>query len=205
MTRSRDLANLGDNTSKLEQQGLVKIIPSSVAVGSGTGSADSTGKVTFDGASTVSLNNVFSSTYTHYKIILDVTSVSSVTSPFIGLRLRSNGSDYSTGNHNYARFVANQAGGSAASGSTTFTYFLLGTVDDTAAGFNYEITMFGPNTSRNYKNIISHGVSDNHGPGALYLDLVSGKVNITTSYDGFTILLSAAGNITGTVTVYGFN
>jgi hypothetical protein len=64
MTRSRQTADWGSRA------GLAKIVPSSVAVGSGTGSSDTTGKVTFSGASTVSLNGVFTSSYRNYKIIV---------------------------------------------------------------------------------------------------------------------------------------
>ena len=42
--------------------GLIAIVPTSVAVGSGTGSSSGNGLVTFAGVSSVSLNGVFSAT-----------------------------------------------------------------------------------------------------------------------------------------------
>ena len=57
-----------DSKLATAQSGLIKIIPSSVAVGSGTGSASASGTVTFSGASSVSLNGVFTSTYKNYRI-----------------------------------------------------------------------------------------------------------------------------------------
>ena len=64
MTRSRQTADWGSRA------GLAKIVPTSVAVGSGTGSADSLGNVTFSGASSGSLNGCFTSTYDKYKILI---------------------------------------------------------------------------------------------------------------------------------------
>ena len=66
MTRSRQTADWGSRA------GLAKIVPSSVAVGSGTGSANSLGTVTFSGASSVSLNGCFSSTYDNYRLMLNI-------------------------------------------------------------------------------------------------------------------------------------
>lgn len=49
--------------------GLVPVIPSSVSVGSGTGSVSATGKITFSGATYVDVNDVFTSSYRDYQIM----------------------------------------------------------------------------------------------------------------------------------------
>ncbi len=59
MTKARDLANGGF--------GLVLVKPSSVVNGTDNGK----GTVSFSAQSTVSLNDVFSSTYMNYKIIIN--------------------------------------------------------------------------------------------------------------------------------------
>ncbi len=59
MTKARDLANGGF--------GLVLVKPFSVVGGTDNGK----GTVSFSGATTVSLNDVFSSTYMNYKIIIN--------------------------------------------------------------------------------------------------------------------------------------
>jgi len=56
------------------RQGLVSIVPTSVAVGSGSASVASNGAVTFSGASTLTLNTVFSSLYENYRITFSATS-----------------------------------------------------------------------------------------------------------------------------------
>ena len=57
--------------------GLKLLVPTSVAVGSGTGTANAAGQVTFTGASSVQLNGVFTTTYDNYKIVLNITAISS--------------------------------------------------------------------------------------------------------------------------------
>ena len=49
--------------------GMKLIVPSSVSVGSGTGSVSASGTVTFSGASSVTVNGVFSSTYDNYLLL----------------------------------------------------------------------------------------------------------------------------------------
>lgn len=53
--------------------GLAKIVPTSVAVGSGSGSVDSNGNITFNGASSVSIDGCFNATYDNYRVIFNYT------------------------------------------------------------------------------------------------------------------------------------
>ena len=53
------------------QPGMKMVVPTSVAVGSGSGSVDAIGNVTFSSASSISVNNCFTSTYDNYRIIID--------------------------------------------------------------------------------------------------------------------------------------
>jgi len=55
--------------------GMKMIVPSSVAVGSGSGSIATQGTVSFSSASSISLNSCFSSTYDSYKIMFTNTTV----------------------------------------------------------------------------------------------------------------------------------
>lgn len=76
------------------RSGLVPVIPTSVAVNAGTGSFNSTtGKITFGGgSSTVSLNGVFTNTYTNYVIVVNIWA--SGANNAINTRFRLSGSDY---------------------------------------------------------------------------------------------------------------
>jgi hypothetical protein len=90
--------------------GLKLLVPTSVAVGSGSASIGTAGQVTFTGASSVSINGVFSSTYDSYRIMFHVTSASANNYPI--LRLRASGTDNSSSNYNFGirQFGYNQTG-----------------------------------------------------------------------------------------------
>jgi hypothetical protein len=53
------------------RQGLVSIVPTSVAVGSGSASVGANGAVTFTGVSSISLNSCFTSQFNSYKIVFE--------------------------------------------------------------------------------------------------------------------------------------
>ena len=81
MTRARDVSSRG---------GLTQVIPTSVAVGSGSGSVGANGTVTFTGASSIAVDGCFTSTYSHYKVIFFISEKS--TSAQAILKLRTAGS-----------------------------------------------------------------------------------------------------------------
>ena len=51
--------------------GLIKVVPTSVTVGSGSSSVDVNGNITFSGASSISIIGCFTSTYDNYRIVVD--------------------------------------------------------------------------------------------------------------------------------------
>jgi hypothetical protein len=183
--------------------GLRMVVPTSVAVGSGTGSVDADGKVTFTTVSSISLNGCFSSTYKNYKIIFAKTSSSG--SPAITLRLRASGTDNSSSNYSYNSLLWSngaQTGYDYARANTSapaLTSSILGYAASTGESYQ-EYELFNPfetaRTGLNYKMTMWNG-SD-------FLGLHgSGIMSVTTSYDGVTFT-SSTGTITGTVSVYGY-
>ena len=195
MTRSRQTADWGSRA------GLAKVIPSSVAVGSGTGSADSLGNVTFSGASTVSLNDVFSVTYDNYKIIISLTAQTGGSTD-LALRLRVSGSDNSTGgNYRWSgSYVASN--GSSITGifsGASDTTFRVATIDQQSF---CELTIFNPFATQE-TSFISNAIDMNSTPVAFNSNR-GGQMTVTTSYTGFTLINAGGGTITGTVRVYGY-
>lgn len=198
MTRARDLASLGDNTSKLEQAGLIQIIPSSVAVGSGTGSADSTGKVTFSGCSSVSLNNCFSASYDNYLILIEATH--SAGSQGFMLRMRASGTDATGSNYNIQRFESN--GTSNTSGRVSnASSGAFGYVSNLGKSC-YTINLFAPFKAEStmYTQLQQYKATS-----SLEQQFTSGNHLVSTSYDGITIFPETSGTITGYISVYGYN
>ena len=182
--------------------GLVQIVPSSVVVGSGSGSSDANGKVTFTSVSSVSLNDVFSSTYSNYLILVKSTCTSATQ---LSLRMRVSGTDLTSSSYMYGGAYVQFTGSSAVGGENSST--------TTSAGFNIldvdgnpgyaRVQMFDPfateQTGLIYDQVFNSGGSRNTG----YWESFSGLTTVTTSYTGFT-LLPATGNVSGTISVFAY-
>jgi hypothetical protein len=177
---------------------LVKLIPSSVAVGSGTGSVNATGVVTFSGASSVSLNGIFSSSYDNYRIIY--TASTSTATNYLQGRLRTT-SDDSTSNYGsvmiYASYSSGatpgqDSGGSGVSSWTRMSYLVNG------QPLQASIDIFNPFLSR----ATSFGaICPRHDGWGAY---TNGVFAATTSFTGLTFI-SAAGNASGEIVILGYN
>ncbi len=199
MTRSRQTADWGSRA------GLAKVIPSSVAVGSGTGSADSLGTVTFSGASSVSLNNCFSSTYKNYRVVLDITSISAVDS-ILGFRLRVSGSDDTSANYVSISQFLNQTGGSGSFSTTSGTLGYLANMDagNTYHAYGAVFDMLNP-ISAIPTIIIRQGMGVQQDGTTFQATIGNIFHNVSTAYDSLTILTSSTTTLTGTISVYGYN
>ena len=192
MTRSRQTADWGSRA------GLAKIVPSSVAVGSGTGSATALGTVSFSGASSVSLNNIFSSTYQNYRIILTLTA-KSVTDE-LWMRLRSSGTDSTGTNYNLAGYYAGTPGVGNGSLSTQTKWTFYG-INSAAAGRNiFPIDMANPFLAQETTGSCS---TASQGTTGFYWQGLGFLHDAGTSYDGLTFL-SQTGTFAGDISVYGY-
>jgi hypothetical protein len=147
---------------------------------------------TFTGVSSQSFNDVFSATYDNYKIIMKTTHTLSAKIEF---RYRVGGVDAS--GNNYVTQRSSEAGTSATANSRNIgnNIHSLGTNTDTQH-FNM-IELQGPFLAA------SSGLFYFETNGA-NIDTAGGEHNLSTSYDGFT-LFSSAGNMTGTLRLYGYS
>lgn len=208
MARSRDLSKVLSSSTALATDaeiaatyqtqagtGLRKIIPTSVAVGSGTGSADSLGTVSFSGASSVSVNGCFSSTYRNYRLLFTIKASGDVD---VNFRLRASGTDLTSSNYYEGRYYIGgnaslAAGNNNQSLQTFWTMNSFGTwqgmsVMDICNPQTAEVTHSFQNTSGRYFQTLAQSLN-----------------NITTSYDGFTFYAVTSPTLTGNVTIYGYN
>jgi len=179
------------------QGGLVQVVPTSVAVGSGSGSVDANGKVTFSVASSISFNDVFSATYDTY--VIRGSYVGSVDSS-CDMRLRVSGTDNSASNYERQLMNVNNA-------STSFTRL---------TGQSSYTNISGHTTTYNGINILEiHRPFATSPTLAICLGNTEGgstdtrainqfmKHTASTSFTGFTLLV-ASGTITGTISIYGY-
>ena len=154
----------------------------------------------FSAVSSQSINSVFSSTYTNYSIVLFV-----LPSAFSALqfRLRASGTDATGANYNFQQIRAYSGTtlNTSAVASQTSWQFGASFNDDTTADYKIiKAEIIRPNEAVNTKYFFQHY----QGADRSELNFVGGTHAVASAYDGFSIYPST-GNITGTVSVYGYN
>jgi hypothetical protein len=196
-TEVESLAGFATQSYADNTPGMKLVVPTSVAVGSGTGSVDTIGNVTFSGASSISLNGCFSSVYDNYKMIITIDSISAANA--LQGRLRASGTDLSTTVYKRWYFLVRNAGTSGFGSDTNNVIYLNDYGASRKDAFAVEI--YNPFRTANQKYFtIPDAQTESSGQGWLSSRT---QVDNTTSYDGFSIIPSS-GTITGTVRVYGY-
>ena len=178
MTRSRDLANLGDITSTLENQGLTLI-----------------STTTFSAVASQSINDVFSATYENYFLLTRITDMS--VGDNVRIRMRVSGSDDSTSN--YSRLglrITTTVDRTAQYATTSYPVGETGTKKGA-----FQTIIYGPFLAAltQFNGLITNGFQSPMENG-----FNMGAHNVATSYTGFT-LLAESGTMTGNVSVYGYS
>jgi hypothetical protein len=148
----------------------------------------------FSAVSSVSLAaNQFTSTYTNYKVIIDITAFSA-TGTF-GARLRAASTDASASYQN-TRILG--TGTTASSDSPAGTSYSLGSVDSNT-NYTAQMTLFKPNVAIKKWAITEYFAYN----GNWEAGLIGSRLDVATQYDSITFL-NSSGNITGKVYVYGY-
>jgi hypothetical protein len=149
---------------------------------------------TYSSALTINVNDVFSSTYDNYKIVIKN---SAGTIPGLSIRLRVSGADNTTSNYYstvieavpssvFGRFQT--AGSSFLNGDIAFKGTSTFSIDIASPNLTQETTFVGLNMQED--NGFRSGT-------------ICGLFNANTSFTGFS-LYGASGTATGVVTVYGY-
>ena len=144
----------------------------------------------FTGQSTVSVDNVFSATYTNYRIL---TIHSQGNNQAFLFRLRVGGVDASGSNYNRQQ-VRGIASNASSSQDASSTFFVLSSGDST---FGVGVTdIFRPFETERTKFISIGTIIGN-------ITIFGADHSLSTSYDGVTFF-GNLGTITGTIRVYGY-
>ena len=151
----------------------------------------------FSAVASQSVNDVFSATYKNYRII--ISSLYGTAGTSVNLRMRVGGADDSTSNSYIRRGYASTSASLSNSIQTT-TSFFIGTIGTSAtANAATVIDICQPFLTQNSLIFAIH-----HNSTADDSISMTGRHNQATSYTGFS-LLPGTGNITGNVSVYGYN
>jgi hypothetical protein len=145
----------------------------------------------FSAVSSVSLNDVFTSTYDNYRIV-----VSSAFSSDQSLRarLRLSGTDASGTTYYYQR-VTGSGSTAASTGESSIGHFYFGDCSGNLSAWS--IDMFNPAKASETQTLTLNVRGNNS------IQTVSGVHTTATAYDGITFF-PTSGTMTGTIRVYGY-
>lgn len=176
--------------------GLVPISPSSVTFVTGTGSTNTLGKISFNSCTKVEINDVFTSAYTNYRILIRQSS-SAVNQPW-PIRMRRAGADIST-NIYYWMGAYQVYGGGLLAWSGLSTAADLGRTSNNQAT-SAVVDIFHPQlVDRTTMHV--HTSSDST---SLMYSNASYNIGEFATHTGFSLFVNT-GTITGTVQVFGYN
>ena len=178
--------------------GLAIVTPTSIA-NSGGSATSSNGIVTFSGVNSISLNGVFTSANTVYRIILAAVG-STDGSSLVGtnFRLRAAGTDYTASTYGYMQIYRTAGAGTASGFANSTSFTTIGTHFDYGGQTSLDIN--NPATALN-----KHLISQTFGTGTAegYSGTIGARILSTSAYDGCTIY-PGSGTITGSVRVYAY-
>lgn len=180
---------------------LIPLKPTSVVVATGTAAMNTKGTVTFTGATSVSLNNVFSSTYSSYRVMVMINGTSAAGE--IRLRMRRGSTDV-VANYSQGGLTAPVSGGNSAFNGSGLSYISIGgNATSPTSAWNSAIVEVRNPASTDVKAWTATGTNYLPGTGnATWFD--GGHCTDAGYADGITILCSA-GTFTGTIIVLGYN
>ena len=209
MARSRDISKVLSSSTALAtdaELALVPIVPLSISATGGTASMSNNGAVTFTTCSSISLNNVFSSTYDNYKVVISgVTQNSSAALWDTNIRLRSSGTDASGSNYTFqmSRVYGEAGTGVNAQYGATATYWYLGS-QNTGAGATdgfFSLEFCNPFLSKSTELLFSV-INFQSDTNRIY-KAGGATHSVASPYDGFTFYPSG-GALSGIIRVYGY-
>lgn len=152
-------------------------------------------KTDYTGISSLSFNNVFSSTYENY--IINFNHKSSAGTADAQIRLRSNGVDASGSTDYKYGHIYVRPNNSIASGVGPASFYLIVDYPGSTIQSAFQLRVFSPNLPKatHFSNEVSRAGDD--------ISIWSvGRHVLETAYDGFTIF-PQNGTLTGTLRIYG--
>jgi len=186
--------------SAIPTVGLTPVIAPTVNYSGGTATANSLGKVSFTAVTSLSLNNVFTSTYDNYRFIIEVPTTSTTSN--LLMRFRTGGVDNTVAY--YAQFWMMSRTSGATQTNNGASLSTIGLINWLALS-NRFISVVGVVTNPalvKTTNMTWQGFG--YDGTSAYQNNAGGLYDNTVAFDGFTIYASA-GTMTGSVTVFGYN
>ena len=198
-TTPDDTALVKDGASAIRSLGTAIDTSLNTALGTKKAGLVLLNTTSFSAVASQSINDVFSTTYDYYLVLIDATFSGAAR---IDMRYRVSGADNSTSNYNTqtAEFdgTANAAARTS-SGSTQILHYRAGAANGDK--INGTINIFNPFATSKTLLTASFALIQTNSP---FLELTSGNFGATTSFTGFSII-PTTGTITGSIQTFGVN
>lgn len=157
---------------------------------------------TFVTATSFSLpNNTFSSTYTNYRILVNITAVSADST--FTVRMRASGTDDSSSNYQFALLGFDTGGTARNSSGITQTSISAGEQDTGTVRYYFTADIMNPQATAPTLFNMQYGFVD-QGNTYTAARMGLGLFTATTSFDALSFISSTASSITGNYRVYGY-
>ena len=156
--------------------------------------------LTLSGVTVGAVDNVFTSSYTSYRLVITSGAASANTALFI--QMRSSGTAYTTGNQAYGLLGINNSSGAADNANSgTQVGIYVGNVPTTAGRHLCTVDVMNPQLATYTMFNIQTMFSD---AGGSISRAGGGVIPTTTQYDGFQLNTATATTITTTCRIYGY-
>jgi hypothetical protein len=151
----------------------------------------------FTGASTVTVDNIFTSAYRNYKVV--ITNTSLATSGALSLQFRAGGTTTAGTAYSFAtRGLLSQASAADNNGNGVASIQCNFIITSPGVGSN-DLTIYSPQlATQTFVNSLGAG---SQAAGQNYLFAMGGMTSVTTQFDG--LIFTYAGNATGVIRIYG--
>lgn len=195
--------NTDTGIGTLNAMGLKNVVPSSITVSGGSATVNANGTVTFTNVTWVALNNVFTSTYTNYKI--DASRIKVGGTCGIDFRFRTSGSDNSTSAYNWAHWIVRTGGTYQAYDASAASYgrcaiAVNASTEPTSIVMDVKSPALSASTT-----FTSQSASYDSSPSAFCSLSGAGFFSTSTAFDGVTFFSSSGTPMSGTINIYGYS
>ena len=156
---------------------------------------------TFTTATSVSLpDNSFSATYRNYRMLFNITALTSDAS--FSARLRASGSDNTTSNYFTALFGVGSTGSGVPNQAASQSSFNYQSATSAQSTFTFVIDLINPQVAQ--KTTVMGGYNSQDGSGSFQRN-GAWLFNATTQFDSFTFISDVASSMTGSYRLYGYS
>lgn len=144
--------------------------------------------------------NTFTSTYRNYRLLVQITAVTSDAD--FSMRMRASGADDPNNNYQYA-FRGLSSGNVASDSAGATTSWALGEQDNLSVGYGLVFDILSPQVAQRTLMFGFYQYIDKNA-SAIVFRSGGGQFTNTTSFDSLSFISSVASSITGVYRVYGY-